>query len=126
MLLLLDLLAGEVLDLDDVELRAPDVARNLGLDLLRAGVVPQREGADLLEREGGVALEAAAAKDNRAAHVGRPLAILVEVAAKDGEADLVALGERIDLVALPRAVWGYCPIGWFNVRWWANFRCTPR
>ena len=115
MLLLLDLLAGEVLDLDDVELRAPDVARNLGLDLLRAGVVPQREGADLLEREGGVALEAAAAKDNRAAHVGRPLAILVEVAAKDGEADLVALGERIDLVALPRAVRGYCPIGWFNV-----------
>ena len=44
MLLLLDLLAGEVLDLDDVELRAPDVARNLGLDLLRAGIVPQREG----------------------------------------------------------------------------------
>lgn len=116
LLLLLDLLAGEVLDLDDVELRAPDVARNLGLDLLRAGgVVPQREGADLLEREGGVALEAAAAKDNRAAHVGRPLAILVEVAAKDGEADLVALGERIGLVALPRAVRGYCPIGWFNV-----------
>lgn len=103
-LLLLDLLAREVLDLDDVELHAGDTACDFCLDLLGGGVVAKRELADLLDGELGVVLEMAAAKDNRAAHVGRPLALLVEVAAKDGEADLVALGERIDLVTLLGAV----------------------
>ena len=87
-----------------VELSGFYIFCDLGVDSFFCGIIFHCKGAHLFLGHFGIGDKATSAENNNAPYIRRPFALGEMLSAVDGEADLVALFQRIDLVTRSCAV----------------------